>query len=171
MASLIAIVALRSRGEQPPAASPLAASAPSASASAQPPCKMTPGMDPARTVAVLPAMPRYPGAEIRTSLDLGPGTATVTLETCDKIDDVIAFYRAVRGLQSDGERERADGRELFFSRPGEAYRVEVSQGSGATRIHVTTPPAPERPASDAGSRTKPGGPLADGGVDPRSDLF
>lgn len=134
---------------------------------------MAPGMDPARTAAVLPAMPRYPGAEIRTSLDLGPGTATVTLETCDKIDDVTAFYRAVRGLQSDGERERGEhGRDLFFSRPGEAYRVEVSQANGATRIHVTNPLAPARPASDAGSRgAKPGGPPPDGGVDPRSDLF
>jgi len=121
-------------------------------------CTIAPGMDPNRGPAVLPFIPRYTGAPLRSSYDVGAGTANVTLETCDSVDDVVAFYRSVKSIDSDGERETTRGRDFFFSRPAtarvEVYRVSVSSEHGITRI-VIGEGTPRQLTSDRARRPAP----------------
>jgi hypothetical protein len=124
-------------------------------------CVIAPGMDPTRSPPVLPMVPRYPGGVMRSSFNVGAGSASVALETCDSVDDVVAFYRTTKGLDSDGEREALHGRDLFFSRPTdttiEVFKVGISSERGITKIVIGegTPrrraPAPERTARKPGA--------------------
>ena len=139
----------------------------------EPPCIIAPGMDTTTSRGVLPMVPRYPGATTRTSYDTGTGGASVILETCATVEEVVAFYRQTKNLDSDGEREDPRGRDFFFSRPAgnyvEQYRVSVVREKGMTKINIgqstprmaptvrptvgpTVGPTPERPRRSLPSR-------------------
>lgn len=106
-----------------------------------PPCIIAPGMDTNSGRSVLPMIPRYPGATTRTAFDTGTGGASVILETCVSVDEVVAFYRQTKNLDSDGERETPRGRDFFFTQPAGSrilqYRVGVVRENGITKIYIT----------------------------------
>lgn len=105
-------------------------------------CVIAPGMDAAHATPVLTVVPRYPGAVLRSSFNVGGGSASFALETCDSVDDVVAFYRNTKALDSDGEREVLHGREFFFSRPAdtstsiEVFKIGITSERDITKIVV-----------------------------------
>jgi hypothetical protein len=85
---------------QHPAASPGA----SAETTAATTCSFDLSSGVAVTRDPLPELPRFPPAVVRSVIgDVQTNTASVVLETCAPFSEVLAFYRAPRGLVLDGE--------------------------------------------------------------------
>ena len=118
-------------------------------------CHLGPPLDsPSGVPLVVGRMPRPPGAVLRRA-DHGTGQESISLETCDTVEQVIAFYRTNGGFNWDAEEEIANGRALRFQRyladRAETTTVSVTRWDMQRRIDVssistprTTPDPPRR---------------------------
>jgi hypothetical protein len=78
-------------------------------------------------------VPIYPGAQVISSLSLGPNRASVSLQSSDNYADVVAFYEA--GIPAEGWN--VESRNEFTADSGRSVILNATKGNRTVIVSVT----------------------------------